>query len=114
TPLCYNDIHEVSPRDSALVGCYTEGADTSGAGSTSSDSTTPLLPDHPLTHDTPILVPSLRRTARIAVRVQPTMSPSCFARIAEVAAMSDVAFRKRFRSSYKSSPSPSPTLQPPS
>ncbi|GJY41964.1 hypothetical protein Tco_0429234 [Tanacetum coccineum] len=44
------------------------------------------------------------------VRVQPTMSPGCSARIAEVAAMSDVAFRKRFRSPYESSPSPSPTL----
>ncbi|GJV44312.1 hypothetical protein Tco_1428848 [Tanacetum coccineum] len=86
TPLaCHVDESECDNR---------EGADTSGAGSTSSDSTTPLLPDHPLTHDTPILVPSLRRTARMAVRVQPTMSPSCFARIAEVAAMSDVAFRK--------------------
>ncbi|GJZ06020.1 hypothetical protein Tco_0539813 [Tanacetum coccineum] len=74
-----------------------EGSDTSGAGSTSSDSTTPLSPDHPLTHDTPVLVPSLRRTVRMAVRVQPTMSPSCSARIAEVAAMFDVAFRKRFR-----------------
>ncbi|GJY68621.1 hypothetical protein Tco_0471603 [Tanacetum coccineum] len=87
-----------------------EGSDTSGAGSTSSDSTTPLSPDHPLTHDTPVLVPSLRRTARMVVRVQPTMSPGCSARIAEVAAMSDVAFRKRFRSPYESSPSPSPTL----
>ncbi|GJZ78713.1 hypothetical protein Tco_0643550, partial [Tanacetum coccineum] len=83
-----------------------EGSDTSSRGSTSSDSTTPLLPDHPLTHDTPILVPSLRRTARMAERVQPTMSPGCSVRIAEVAAMSDVAFCKRFRSSYESSPSP--------
>ncbi|GKD51021.1 hypothetical protein Tco_1279997 [Tanacetum coccineum] len=65
-----------------------EGSDTSGAGSTSSDSTTPLLPDHSLTHDTPVLVPSL----------------------SEVAAMSDVAFHKRFRSPNESSPSPSPTL----
>ncbi|GKA62413.1 hypothetical protein Tco_0761932 [Tanacetum coccineum] len=87
-----------------------EGSDTSGAGSTSSNYTTPLSPDHPLTHDTPVLVPSLRRTARMAVRVQPTMSPGCSARIAKVAAMSDVAFRKRFRSLYESSPSPSPTL----
>ncbi|GJX92137.1 hypothetical protein Tco_0345463 [Tanacetum coccineum] len=87
-----------------------EGSDTSGAGSTSSDSTTPLSPDHPLTHDTPVLVPSLRRTARMAVCVQPMMSPGCSARIAEVAAMSDVALCKRFRSPYESSPSPSPTL----
>ncbi|GJS82613.1 hypothetical protein Tco_0749154, partial [Tanacetum coccineum] len=87
-----------------------ESFKTSGAGSTSSDSTTPLSPDHPLTHDTPVSVLSLLRTARMAVRVQPAMSPSCSARIAEVAAMSDVAFRKRFRSPYESLPSPSPTL----
>ncbi|GJV35104.1 hypothetical protein Tco_1407581 [Tanacetum coccineum] len=77
-----------------------EGFDTSGAGSMSSDSTTPVSPDHPLTHDTLVLVPSLCRTARMAVRVQPTMSPGCSARITEVAAMSDVAFCKRFRSPY--------------
>ncbi|GKB18432.1 hypothetical protein Tco_0852355 [Tanacetum coccineum] len=46
----------------------------------------------------------------MAVRVQPTMSPGCSARITEVAAMSDVVFRKRFRSPYESLPSPSPTL----
>ncbi|GKA45906.1 hypothetical protein Tco_0738702 [Tanacetum coccineum] len=38
------------------------------------------------------------------------MSHGCSARIAEVAAMSDVVFCKRFKSSYESSPSPSPTL----
>ncbi|GJY91693.1 hypothetical protein Tco_0507475 [Tanacetum coccineum] len=52
----------------------------------------------------------VEETAHLTVRVQPTMSPGYFARIAEVAAMSDVAFRKRFRSPYESSPSPSPTL----
>ncbi|GJZ37371.1 hypothetical protein Tco_0583562 [Tanacetum coccineum] len=87
-----------------------EGSGTSSAGSTSSDSTTPLSPDHPLTRDTPVLVPSLRRTARMAVRVQLVLSPGYSARIAEAASMSDVAFHKRFRSSYESSPSPSPTL----
>ncbi|GJZ72843.1 hypothetical protein Tco_0636989 [Tanacetum coccineum] len=71
-----------------------EGSDTSGAGSTSSDSTTPLSPDHPLTRDTPVLVPSVRRTARMAVRVQPVLSLGYFASIAEAATMSDVAFRK--------------------
>nr|GFB82933.1 hypothetical protein [Tanacetum cinerariifolium] len=64
-----------------------EGSGTSGARSMSSDSTVPLLPDHPHTHTTPILVPILRRTA-------------------QVVAMPDSAFRKRFRSSYDSSPSP--------
>ncbi|GKB95511.1 hypothetical protein Tco_1325329 [Tanacetum coccineum] len=51
-----------------------EGSDTSGARSTSSDSTAPLLPDHPLTHTTPTLVPILCRTAHMAVHVLPAMS----------------------------------------
>nr|GFC57315.1 hypothetical protein [Tanacetum cinerariifolium] len=46
-----------------------EGSGTFGARSMSSDSTAPLLPDHPLTYTTPILVPILRRTARMAVHV---------------------------------------------
>ncbi|GJS17133.1 hypothetical protein Tco_0411605 [Tanacetum coccineum] len=87
-----------------------EGSGTSSVGSTSSDSTTPLSPDHLLTRDIPVLVPSLRRTARMAVRVQPVLSPGYSAHIAEATSMSDVAFHKRFRSSYESSPSPSPTL----
>ncbi|GKE25702.1 hypothetical protein Tco_1441086 [Tanacetum coccineum] len=73
-----------------------------------SDSTTPLSPDHPLTHASPTLVPILCKTARMAVRVPPAMSPCLFASIADVAAMSDSAFRMRFKSSYKSSPSSSP------
>nr|GEU74470.1 hypothetical protein [Tanacetum cinerariifolium] len=72
----------------------------------SSDSTASLLPDHPLTHTTPVLVPSLCRTARMAVRLPPTMSHGLFASIAYVAAMSDSAFHKMFRSSYDSLPSP--------
>ncbi|GJS54205.1 hypothetical protein Tco_0627567 [Tanacetum coccineum] len=87
-----------------------EGCGTSSAGFTSSDSLTPLSPDHPLTRDTPVLVPSLRRTVRMVVRIQHVLSPGYSARIAEAASMSDVAFHKRFRSSYEGSPSPSPTL----
>ncbi|GKF31070.1 hypothetical protein Tco_0100868, partial [Tanacetum coccineum] len=49
----------------------------------SSDSTTPLSPDHPLTYTIPASVPSLP----------------------EVAVMPDLAFHKRFRSSCDSSPS---------
>ncbi|GKD12590.1 hypothetical protein Tco_1196997, partial [Tanacetum coccineum] len=97
--------------DSTPSTCHvveSEDSDTSSARSTSSDSTAPLLPDHPLTHTTPALVPSLCRTARMAVHVPPAMSPSLSASIAEVATMSDSAFRKRFRSSYDSSPSSSP------
>ncbi|GKE41784.1 hypothetical protein Tco_1469068 [Tanacetum coccineum] len=85
-----------------------EGSDMSSVRSTSSDSTAPLLLDHPLTHTTPTLVLILRRTARMAVHVPPAMSSGLSASIAEVAAMSESAFRKRFRSSYKSSPSLSP------
>nr|GEZ56457.1 hypothetical protein [Tanacetum cinerariifolium] len=83
-----------------------EGSGTSGARSMSLDSTAPLSPDHPLTHTTAILVPILRRTARMAVHVLPVMSHGLSAGIAEVVAMPDSAFRKKFRSSYDSSPSP--------
>ncbi|GKD65772.1 hypothetical protein Tco_1307880 [Tanacetum coccineum] len=76
-----------------------EGSDTSGARSTSSDSTAPL------THTTPTLVPVLRRTVRMAVRVPPVMSSGLSASMVEVAVVSDSAFRKRFRSSYESLPS---------
>nr|GFB71780.1 hypothetical protein [Tanacetum cinerariifolium] len=68
----------------------------------SSDSTVPLLPDHPLTHTTPVLVPILHKTARMVVHVPSAMSPGLSAGIGEVAAMSDLAFRKGFRSSYDS------------
>nr|GFD21987.1 hypothetical protein [Tanacetum cinerariifolium] len=78
----------------------------SGARSTSSDSIAPLSPDHPLTHTTPVLVPILHRTTRIAMRVPPAMSPGFSTGIIEVVAMSNSTFRKRFRSSYDSSPSP--------
>ncbi|GJS32719.1 hypothetical protein Tco_0531101 [Tanacetum coccineum] len=44
----------------------------------------------------------------MVVRVPPTMSPGFSASMAEVATMSDSAFRKRFRFSYESSPSSSP------
>nr|GEX89155.1 hypothetical protein [Tanacetum cinerariifolium] len=83
-----------------------EGYDTSDVRFTSSDSNVPLSSDHPLTHTTPALVPILHSTARIVVRVSPAMSPDLSVGIVEVAAMSDLAFRKRSRSSYDSSPSP--------
>ncbi|GKB74491.1 hypothetical protein Tco_0935903 [Tanacetum coccineum] len=56
----------------------------------------------------PVLDPILRRTARMAVRVPPAMSSGLSASMAEVAAMSESVFCKRFRSSYKSSPYLSP------
>ncbi|GJR13947.1 hypothetical protein Tco_0796599 [Tanacetum coccineum] len=55
----------------------------------------------------PILVPILRRTARMAVRVPPAMSQGLSVNMTEVAAMSESVFCKRFRSSYESSPSSS-------
>ncbi|GKB29253.1 hypothetical protein Tco_0868654 [Tanacetum coccineum] len=56
----------------------------------------------------PTLVPILCRTARMVVRVPPTMSPGLSASMTKVATMSDFTFCKRFRSSYESSPSSSP------
>nr|GEW26323.1 UBN2 domain-containing protein [Tanacetum cinerariifolium] len=70
-----------------------EDSDTSGAGSTSSYFTTPLLPDYPLTHTSPTLVLFLHTTARMAVRVPPVMSPGLSVSIADVAAMFDLAFQ---------------------
>ncbi|GKE62714.1 hypothetical protein Tco_1513081 [Tanacetum coccineum] len=83
-------------------------SNTSGARSTPSDSIAPLSPDHPLTYALPTLVPIIHRTARMAVRVPPAMSLGLSASIADVAAMSDSAFCKRFRSFYECSPSSSP------
>ncbi|GJT68737.1 hypothetical protein Tco_1020217 [Tanacetum coccineum] len=97
--------------DSTPPTCHAEesvDSDTSGARPTSLDFTAPLSPNHLLTHTSPTLVSFLRRTARIAVRVLPAMSPGLSASIAEVAAMSDSAFHKRFKSSYESSPSSLP------
>ncbi|GJT67225.1 hypothetical protein Tco_1018705, partial [Tanacetum coccineum] len=83
-----------------------EDSDTSGARSMSLYFTAPLSPDHPLTHTSPTLVPLLHKTASMAVHVSPAMSPSLSTSIAEVVAMSDSVFHKRFRSSYDSLPSP--------
>nr|GFA57852.1 hypothetical protein [Tanacetum cinerariifolium] len=108
----FEDLESETHESSHIVApptCHikeSEGSSTFGARSMSSDSTAPLSPDHPLTHTTPILVPILRRTARMAVHVPPVMSHGLSAGIAEVVAMPDLAFRKRFRSSYDSSPSP--------
>ncbi|GJT36347.1 hypothetical protein Tco_0926766 [Tanacetum coccineum] len=66
-------------------------------------------PESPLTIAPPVLVPILHRTACMAMRVPPAMSSGLSTSMAEVAAMSEFAFRKRFRSSYKSLPSLSPS-----
>ncbi|GJY88756.1 hypothetical protein Tco_0503384 [Tanacetum coccineum] len=68
-----------------------------------------LSPPISLSESTPsVLVPILRRTARMAVRVPPAMSSVLSASITEVVAISKSAFHKRFMSSYESSPSVSP------
>nr|GEY56706.1 hypothetical protein [Tanacetum cinerariifolium] len=103
-----------SPHIVAPPTCYveeSEGSGMSGARSTSSNSTVPLSPDHPLTHTTPALVPILRKTAHMAVRIPAAMSPGLSVGIAEVGTMSDSAFRKRVMSSYDSSPSPTLPVQ---
>ncbi|GJW37203.1 hypothetical protein Tco_0060123, partial [Tanacetum coccineum] len=56
----------------------------------------------------PVLIPILRRTARMAVRILHTISSGLSANKADVEAMSESALCKRFRSSYESSPSVSP------
>ncbi|GJY17722.1 hypothetical protein Tco_0389213, partial [Tanacetum coccineum] len=81
----------------------------------SSDSIALLSPDHPLTHilptPTPTRVPFHRRTARMYMRTQPTLSPGMSARIAEAGSLSTSSFRKRYISSYEiPSPSSSSTL----
>ncbi|GJZ07966.1 hypothetical protein Tco_0542249 [Tanacetum coccineum] len=81
----------------------------SSHSSASSDSTTPLSPDHPLTYVSPTRASFHHRTACMTVRAQPAMSPSHSARIAEAMALLDSAFCKRYRSSYET-PSPSPSL----
>ncbi|GKD06049.1 hypothetical protein Tco_1181023, partial [Tanacetum coccineum] len=56
----------------------------------------------------PVLIPILRRSARMVVRVPHAMSSGLSVSMAEVAAMSGSALCERFQSSYKSSPSVSP------
>ncbi|GKB65960.1 hypothetical protein Tco_0927372, partial [Tanacetum coccineum] len=68
-----------------------------------------IAPPVPLSESTPpVLVPILRRTARMAVRVPHVMSSGLSTSLAEVTAMFEFALRKRFWSSCESSPSVSP------
>ncbi|GJZ19870.1 hypothetical protein Tco_0556460 [Tanacetum coccineum] len=77
----------------------------------SSDSTTPLSLDHPLTHTspTPTRVSYYHGTTRMAVRTQPNLSTGMSARIAEATDFSPSSFCKRCRSFYET-PSPSSSL----
>ncbi|GJY24305.1 hypothetical protein Tco_0397963, partial [Tanacetum coccineum] len=70
---------------------------TSPYSTAPSDSTIPLSLDHPLAQTSLALTRASfhRKTARMAVRTQPTLSPGMSAQIAEVAALSPSSFRKR-------------------
>ncbi|GKF09637.1 hypothetical protein Tco_0043861, partial [Tanacetum coccineum] len=85
----------------------------SSHSSASSNSTTPLSLDHPLTHGSPTPTPTCalfyNRTARMTVRAQSLTSPGHSTRVTEAIALSDSAFHKGYRSSYET-PLPSPTL----
>ncbi|GKE00522.1 hypothetical protein Tco_1388505, partial [Tanacetum coccineum] len=99
----------------AIRQAYLDGTDTeSEPFEDPIDTETPesplaIAPPIPLSESTPpVLVPILCRTIRMAVRVPHVMSLVLSASMAEVAAMSESALCKRFRSSYESSPSVSP------
>ncbi|GJW55574.1 hypothetical protein Tco_0099659 [Tanacetum coccineum] len=95
-----------------LEGVYLDGTDTESEpfeDPVETDSPITIAPPISLSESTlPVLVLILCRTTRMAVRVPPAMSSGLSASMAEVAAMSESAFRKRFRSSCESSPSVSP------
>ncbi|GJY65482.1 hypothetical protein Tco_0467720, partial [Tanacetum coccineum] len=99
----------------AIRQAYLDGTDTeSEPFEDPMDTETPesplaIAPPVPLSESTPpILVPILRKTARMAMRVLHVMSLGLSASLAEVAAMSESALHKRYRSSCESSPSVSP------
>ncbi|GKA39630.1 hypothetical protein Tco_0732181 [Tanacetum coccineum] len=110
--------HAVAPPtplpDSTPPACNTEeskDSDTSSARSTTSDSTAPLSPNHPLTHTSPTPTPTRASFHRKTACAQPIMSPSHSVRVAEEMALSDSALHKRHRISYEtSSSSSSPAL----
>ncbi|GJU18324.1 hypothetical protein Tco_1146290 [Tanacetum coccineum] len=76
--------------DEAIRQTYLDGTDTES-----------ITFEDPIETKTP-------ETARMVVSVPPAMSPGLFASMAEVAAMSESTFCKRFRSSYESSLALSP------
>ncbi|GKG10337.1 hypothetical protein Tco_0341737, partial [Tanacetum coccineum] len=105
------------PKDpyEAIRQAYIDGTDTESEpfedpiDTETIESPLAIAPPIPLSESTPpVLVPILHRTARMAVRVPPAMSPGLSASMEGVAAMFESALRKRFRSSYESSPSVSP------
>ncbi|GKB73236.1 hypothetical protein Tco_0934648, partial [Tanacetum coccineum] len=73
-PLTDEEFEVLEPSDTR---------NTSSQSPSSLDSTAPLSPDHLLTQASPTQVLFHRRTARMAVHTQPTLSPGMSARIAE-------------------------------
>ncbi|GKC18463.1 hypothetical protein Tco_1020613 [Tanacetum coccineum] len=102
SPLTNEEFEASKPSDTRI---------TSSHSTASSDSTTPLSPNHPLDQISPAPTRVLyyRSTARMVMRTQPTLSPGMSARIAEAATLSPSLFRKRYISSYEM-PSPSSSL----
>ncbi|GKE62345.1 hypothetical protein Tco_1512712 [Tanacetum coccineum] len=103
----------------AIRQAYLDGTDSESEtfedpiGTKTPESPLAIAPPIPLSESTPsVLVPILCRTAHMVVRVPHAMSSGLFASMAEVAAMSKSTLYKRFRSSYESLPSVSPTDLP--
>ncbi|GKF36763.1 hypothetical protein Tco_0113521, partial [Tanacetum coccineum] len=93
-----------APKYETIRHAYLDGSDTDSEPIKDPVETetpeTPLTvaPPTSLPESTPsTLVPILRRIARMAVRVPPAMSSGLSTSMAEVAAMSESAFHKRFR-----------------
>ncbi|GKC77951.1 hypothetical protein Tco_1128725 [Tanacetum coccineum] len=122
TPELPRVVASVSPTtlpDSIPPACHTEeskDSDTSGARSTSSDSTAPLSSEHLLTRTSPnayqhiLVFIFIVRMSVLTVRAQPVISLGHSARVTEAMALSDPTLRKRYRSSYETSSSSSPAL----
>nr|GFA57186.1 hypothetical protein [Tanacetum cinerariifolium] len=85
-PFMSDEFEGFEPSSTRTISSYS---------SVSLDSTSPLSSDHPLTHALPTRVSFHRRTARMVVRTQPTLSPGMSARIVEAVALSTSSFRKR-------------------
>ncbi|GKE51586.1 hypothetical protein Tco_1486742, partial [Tanacetum coccineum] len=96
----------------AIRHAYLDGTDTESEpfedpiNTETPESPLAITPPIPRSESTsPVLVPILCMIACMAVRVPHAISPSLSAGMAQVAAMSESVFPKRFWSSYESSPS---------
>ncbi|GKE09921.1 hypothetical protein Tco_1413472 [Tanacetum coccineum] len=109
-PLTDEEFEASEPSDTRI---------TSSHSTASSYFTTLLSPDNPRTQTSPTHTLSrplyYRKTARMAVHTQPTLSPGFSARLTEAMTLSPLSFHKRYRCSYETpsssaSPAPSSTL----